>query len=197
MLPGLLLGQTRPGTAAEEVTLQPGDLVRVQIWREGDLSGDFLVDQNGIVTLPLLGEQRVTGIPIGELRTVLLQQYRVELRNPSINITPLRRLNVLGEVTKPGLYPVDPTISLVEVVAQAGGATELGDLRRIRIVRGGEVIREGIRPGETLSTLNIRSGDQILVERRTWLDRNSTSLVTAVLSIVGGLVTTLIIVANT
>lgn len=197
MLPGLLLGQTRPGTAAEEVTLQPGDLVRVQIWREGDLSGDFLVDQNGIVTLPLLGEQRVTGIPIGELRTVLLQQYRVELRNPSINITPLRRLNVLGEVTKPGLYPVDPTISLVEVVAQAGGATELGDLRRIRIVRGGEVIREGIRPGETLSTLDIRSGDQILVERRTWLDRNSTSLVTAVLSIVGGLVTTLIIVANT
>ncbi|MDQ3521177.1 MAG: SLBB domain-containing protein [Gemmatimonadota bacterium] len=197
MLPGLLLGQTRLGTAAEKVTLQPGDLVRAQIWREGDLSGDFLVDQNGIVTLPLLGEQRVTGIPIGELRTVLLQQYRVELRNPSINITPLRRLNVLGEVTKPGLYPVDPTISLVEVVAQAGGATESGDLRRIRIVRGGEVIREGIRPGETLSTLDIRSGDQILVERRTWLDRNSTSLATALLSIVGGLVTTLIIVANT
>lgn len=197
MLPGLLLGQTRLGTAAEKVTLQPGDLVRVQIWREGDLSGDFLVDQNGIVTLPLLGEQRVTGIPIGELRTVLLQQYRVELRNPSINITPLRRLNVLGEVTRPGLYPVDPTISLVEVVAQAGGATESGDLRRIRIVRGGEVIREGIRPGETLSTLDIRSGDQILVERRTWLDRNSTSLATALLSIVGGLVTTLIIVANT
>jgi polysaccharide export outer membrane protein len=197
MLPGLLLGQARLGTTAEEITLQPGDLVRVQIWREGDLSGDFLVDQNGIVTLPLLGEQRVTGIPIGELRTVLLQQYRVELRNPSINITPLRRVNVLGEVTNPGLYPVDPTISLVEVVAQAGGATELGDIRRIRIVRGEKVIREGIRPGETLSTLDIRSGDQILVERRTWLDRNSTSLLTAVISVLGGLVTTLIIVANT
>jgi polysaccharide export outer membrane protein len=143
MLPGLLLGQTRLGTAAEKVTLQPGDLVRAQIWREGDLSGDFLVDQNGIVTLPLFGEQRVTGIPIGELRTVLLQQYRVELRNPSINITPLRRVNELGEVTNPGLYPVDPTVSLVEVVAQAGGATELGDIRRIRIVRGEKVIREG------------------------------------------------------
>ena len=197
MLPSPLHGQTRPRTPAEEVTLQPGDLVRVQIWREADLSGDFLVDQNGIVTLPLLGEQRVTGIPIEELRTVLLQQYRVELRNPSINITPLRRVNVLGEVTKPGLYPVDPTISLVEVVSQAGGATELGDLRRIQIVRGGKVIREGIRPGETLSALDIRSGDQILVERRTWLDRNSTSLVTTVLSILGGVLTTLLIVANT
>jgi hypothetical protein len=45
--------------------------------------------------------------------------------------------------------------------------------------------------------LDIRSGDQILVERRTWLDRNSTSLLTTVLAVLGGLVTTLIIVANT
>jgi polysaccharide export outer membrane protein len=167
------------------VTLNPGDLVRVQIWREEDLSGEFLVDESGMVTLPLIGEKRVAGIPIRRLRTELLEAYRVHLRNASINITPLRRINVLGEVARPGLYPVDPTVSLAGVVALAGGATSTGDIRKIRIVRDGTVLMERAGAAETLNTLELRSGDQIFVDRRGWFDRNSTFVVSALLSITG------------
>ncbi len=167
------------------VTLNPGDLVRVQIWREEDLSGEFLVDESGMVTLPLIGEKRVAGIPIRRLRTELLEAYRVHLRNASINITPLRRINVLGEVARPGLYPVDPTVSLAGVVALAGGATATGDIRKIRIVRDGTVLMERAGAAETLNTLELRSGDQIFVDRRGWFDRNSTFVVSALLSITG------------
>jgi protein involved in polysaccharide export with SLBB domain len=113
----------------------------------------------------------------------------VHLRNASINITPLRRINVLGEVARPGLYPVDPTVSLAGVVALAGGATATGDIRRIRIVRDGTVLMERAGAAETLNTLELRSGDQIFVDRRGWFDRNSTFVVSALLSITSIVIT--------
>lgn len=197
-----LLALLLPGTAAaqadtiqgaqNEITLNPGDVVRVQVYREEELNGDFLVDEEGLVVLPLIGERRVTGIPVRRLRSELTEAYRVHLRNPSINITPLRRINVLGEVNKPGLYPIDPTVSLAGAVATAGGATSTGDLGRIRIVRGNQVIRQRVGVAMTLEAASIRSGDQIIVDRRSWFDRNSTFLVSALLSVTS-IVTTIIL----
>jgi protein involved in polysaccharide export with SLBB domain len=159
------------------ITLRPGDLLRIQVWREPDLAGDFQVDVDGVVILPLIGEKRVTGVPVRRLREMLIEDYRVHLRNPSINITPLRRIHVLGSVRQPGMYPVDPTVTLADAVALAGGTVEGGDLRRIRIVRRGEVIQERVAAGETLREVDLRSGDQIYVERRPWLQRNGATIV--------------------
>jgi protein involved in polysaccharide export with SLBB domain len=178
---------------SDAISLRPGDVIKVQIWREEDLSGEFLVDQDGLVTFPLIGEQRVEGVPLRELRLHLTEEFRKHLRNPAIEITPLRRVNVLGEVQKPGLYPIDPTVSLAGAVAIAGGATPEGDLNRILVLRGGEVLVRSVGPGVALSALDVRSGDQIFVERRGWLDRNSTVLLTTGLSMVGSIVTTLLI----
>lgn len=178
------------------ISLHPGDVVRVDIWREKDLSGDFLVDETGTVTLPLIGPKRVSGVPIAALRDTLLNAYRANLRNPSINITPLRRVNVLGEVTKPGQYPIDPTVSLVGAVAMAGGATPLGDLRRVRVTRNGVVVGDRLDVGRSLNSLDVRSGDIIYVDRRSWADRNSPTLLASALSLVGAAITTLIIVGR-
>jgi protein involved in polysaccharide export with SLBB domain len=172
-----------PSAAAADVYLEPGDVVRVAIWREDDLSGDFLVDENGLVTFPLLGEQQVTEIPIRQLRETLLSAYRVYLRNPSINVTPLRRINVLGEVNRPGSYEVDPTVSLIGVVAMAAGPTGMGDIKRIRVVRNGQVIHGDVAPESSLGSLGVRSGDQIMVAQRNWLARNTPLVVSVLLTI--------------
>ena len=168
---------------AAPVSLEPGDVLRVTIWREEDLSGEFTVDERGAVTLPMLGEQRVAGMPLSEMRDRLIAAYRVQLRNPSIEITPLRRIHVLGEVNKPDLYEVDPTISIAGVIALAGGATGSGDLNRIRVLRGGEVIRQRIAAESALATADVKSGDQIFVGQRSWFERNSTFVVSTVLSL--------------
>jgi protein involved in polysaccharide export with SLBB domain len=197
MLPAIVLMAASvifPATQTDTVPpagLLAGDLLRVEIWREGDLSGEFLVDQNGDVILPLLGERHVTGMPIQELRASLLTEYRRELRNPSITITPLRRIYVLGEVNRPGLLSVDPTVSLAGVIALAGGANANGDLRRITVIRSGETVRENVTATRMLAQLDVRSGDQILVGRRSWFDRNSTFLVSAVLSVTSIVITLL------
>ena len=87
------------------------------------------------------------------------------MRNPSITVTPLRRVNVLGEVRQPGMYTVDPTVSLVGAVALAGGHTQEGNLRDVTVVREGAVIRNRPALGASLQDLDMRSGDEIYVER--------------------------------
>ncbi|HYW12533.1 MAG TPA: polysaccharide biosynthesis/export family protein [Longimicrobium sp.] len=176
-------------------SLAPGDLLRIDIWRERDLSGEFIVDVDGVVTLPLLGRQNVTGVPMDQLHARLMEQYAVHLRNPSITITPRRRVNIFGEVRTPGLYPLDPTVSLAGAIALAGGATELGDLQRIRILRGGQELRERVGVAETLAAADIRSGDQIIVERRGWFERNSPMLLGTAINVLATIVTTLIILS--
>lgn len=183
LLPDLLPAQQSNASSAEALTLQPGDLVKVEIWREEDLSGQFRVDEMGIVTLPLLGEKDVNGVPMRVLRDQLIAEYRIQLLNPSITITPLRHVHVLGNVSQPGMYMIDPTMSLAGAVALAGGATPQGDLRRLRIAREGTIIQDGVSAESTLAQIDIRSGDQIFVERRGWFERNQNFLISTMLSV--------------
>lgn len=166
--------------------------MRIAIWREPDLSGEFLVDEQGVVTLPLIGKRSVLSIPVAALRDRLIADYAVQLRNPSVTITPLRRIYVLGEVAKPGLYTVDPTISLAGAVALAGGATPIGSLDRLRVVRNGQVVLKRAAAGSSLTAVDIKSEDQVFVDRRGWLDRNSALAASATLSAATILITVLV-----
>jgi polysaccharide export outer membrane protein len=177
--------QSATPVADTQPTLAPGDGVRIQVWREPDLSGDFVVNEQGIITLPLLGRMDVTSVPISQLRDKLISAYAVQLRNPSVTITPLRRVYVLGEVVKPGLYPVDPTISLAGLIALAGGTTATGDIQKVRIVRNGTVVVKQIDASSSVGMSNVRSNDEIFVDRRSWLDRNSGVVASAVISTLG------------
>ena len=72
-------------------------------------------------------------------------------------------------------------------------ATPDGNLNRIRIVREGAVYREQVGAGETLTGADVRSGDQIIVERRSWVSRNSQFVIGAVLSLATSIATALIV----
>src|SRR5690606_42123549 len=95
------------------------------------------LNANGDWTRPLLGTIHHAGVPLDDVRDLLMERYLVELKNPSITIRPLRRIYVLGEVNRPGLPALDPTLTLAGAVAIAGGANPLGDLRNLTIVREG------------------------------------------------------------
>jgi protein involved in polysaccharide export with SLBB domain len=174
-------------TAAENpLTVGPGDIIRVQIYRvsrEDDLAGDFLVDENGAVVLPLVGEKQVAGLTYRELRAQVVAAYQEQLRNPSIIVVPLRRVNILGQVKNPNQYPLDPTITLAGAVAMAGGVTEDGSMDRIRILRNGVVVRERVSLSESLSAADVRSGDQIMVDEKSWFARNTQLVVSAILAV--------------
>lgn len=161
----------RPGPGA---VLQPGDQVRLKIWREPDLSGDYRVDENGVAVFPKIGPVTVGRLSPDSLSSLLVSGYALYLQHPSIEVTLLRRINVLGEVKNPGLYDVDPTMSLADVMAMAGGVSTEGNSNKIELLRQGE--REPVRltPQSRLADAPLRSGDQLRVPQRSWLSRNGT-----------------------
>jgi len=161
-----------PGSAGE-VGLRPGDAVRVDIWQEPDLTGEFLVAPEGTVVFPLLGERVVAGKAPAEVERQLASEYREYLENPSVKVTALRRISILGEVRQPSLYMVDATVSLTEALAMAGGLTPIGDPSKITLVRNGTVLAASVDPGQAIGAMPITSGDQIQVGQRGWFARNT------------------------
>ena len=171
--PGGSSGQTPSASAVAPQMLRPGDVIRLSIWREPDFSGEFNVDQSGSVIFPRLGEIRVVELSPLDLERTLLEQYRRYLVNPSIEITILRRVNVGGAVQRPGLYPVDPTVTIADVLALAGGTTPIGDPNKIRLIRDGQTISTSLGGRTRIGDSPIRSGDQIVVPERNWITRNA------------------------
>ena len=181
--------ETQPVQNSEQLVLLPGDILRVVIWREQDLSGDFQVDRDGTLVLPLLGKMQVVDRAWDTVKDDLMQDYLRELRNPSIELVPFRSVYVLGEVNLPGRYNVHPTNdNLAGAISLAGGVTPDGDVTNMRVVRDGEIILNRIAGEQRLAELGISSGDQLFIGRRGWLDRNSTFIASAILSVGGILV---------
>jgi len=191
--------QTSPPTGSAAVddatSLLPGDVIRILIWREGELSGDFPVSGDGTVVLPLLGTRPVLGISMDRLRDQLTTDYDEYLVNPSVNVTLLRRITVLGEVRLPGNYLVDATVSVAQLIAQAQGVTPDGDINKLQLLRGGQIVRGDLSSTLLLTEAGIRSGDQVTVGKRGWLSRNLTSMV-GLLSIVSNVVSVIIITGS-
>jgi polysaccharide export outer membrane protein len=152
--------------------LHPGDLVRLRIWREPDLSGDFPVDPTGNVVLPKLGPVAVTTQSPDALRAKLVAAYQVYLNHPAIDVMFLHRVQVLGAVRNPGLYPVDPTMTLGDALALAGGVTTDGNPNKLALIRDGEKVDRDLSHGVLVADSHLRSGDQIFVPERSWISRN-------------------------
>jgi polysaccharide export outer membrane protein len=152
--------------------IQPGDLVRVRIWREPDLSGEFPVDETGSVVLPRLGSLSATGSSAQAFRARIVSAYEVFLSHSSVEVTLLRRLQVLGAVRNPGLYQLDPTMTVEDGLALAGGATPEGNPNRMELIRHGEKLPVQLTLRTQINSSAIRSGDQLYVPERSWTSRN-------------------------
>ena len=178
-----------PGVAAQPAdagTVRPGDVVRLKIWQEPDLSGEFTVNETGTVVVPRLGPVRAGGMTDAALRARLVAGFGQYLQHNSIDVTVLRRIQVLGAVRNPGLYPVDGTMSIADVLAVAGGTGTEARVDRVQLVRAGRRLDVRLTGQERVADTPIRSGDQLFVPQRGWADRN-TGTVVSVLTAGAGL----------
>ena len=176
-------GRTSSPSAATVVSdppLAPGDMIRLRFWQEPELSGDFPVDERGLVTLPLLGIKQVTLWSPEQIKAQIMQEYARQLRDQPAQVTMLRRVRVIGAVRQPGLFHIDPTMTLGDVVALAGGPEPEAREDQIQVYRGGRLILTRLDGSAVVPGL--QSGDQIVVPRRSWLGRNAAVILGAALS---------------
>ena len=174
-------GSVRP--TSDSVTLAPGDVVKITVWRKPELSGEFVVSTNGTVAHPLYREVQVVGIPLSVAEQRLrgfLEKYEA---NPQFVIEPLLRVAVAGEVRQPNLFTLRPETSVSQAVALAGGPTDRGRRDRLLVVRQNSRLVIDLRRADASGGgMPIRSGDQILVERSSAFFRD---YVTPTMSILG------------
>jgi protein involved in polysaccharide export with SLBB domain len=152
------------------LAVRPGDVVRIVVWGHTDLSGEFPVDENFDLFYPIVGAINVRQMTVVQLRERLNHELEQLFQRPFVVVTPLFRVAVLGEVFRPSLYSVDATMTVFDVIAEAGGPTRDANQRRIQLVRGGETIPVALDATAigraTLRELGIRSGDHIVLPRK-------------------------------
>jgi len=165
---------TNPGARM----LRPGDVVKVQVFGHDELSGEFPVDETFNLLLPIIGEFSVKDMTVTELRARVRREFAQLYTQSFVSVVPLFRVSVLGEVMHPGLFSVDPTMTLYEVIAMAGGSTRNARESKIRLIRGGQQVALPINSDAlaraTIREIGVRSGDQVYVPRKaityeTWL----------------------------
>jgi len=170
------VAQQNPATVA----IRPGDRLLVKIWLDSSYLDTVRVDEQGDRRLPRLGRVPFAGVAFGAVPDSVRSAYARILRTKSIEVTPLRRIGVVGAVRRPDVYYLDLNTSVRDAVALAGGVTEIGDPRNVSVIRNGkpELVKDWER-NDSVGGL-LYSGDEIVVGRQSFIERNAIAVVTAI-----------------
>jgi protein involved in polysaccharide export with SLBB domain len=172
--------------------LRPGDLLDVIVYRDKELTSKYLIDARGTVQIPGLGVIQAAGLDPSQVKERLEAALRAQgFTNPQISVQPQIRLSVLGEIRTPGLYPVEPGTSLLQLVTLAGGPSERADLRRVNVVRDGrefEVDLEAGLSGSAAGRITLISNDLVVIPKKRGFSRDDVAFALGGLSALIGVI---------
>lgn len=158
----------------QDYRLGPGDEIIIDIWGASENSIRQEISPDGTITIPGLGMISLNGMNIADakeyLRSELSRIYANEGNQIQVTLGNTRsiRINVMGEVMVPGTYTMSAFASVFHALYNAGGITELGSLRDIRVSRNGKTVAnvdvyEYILQGKTDTNISLQEGDVIIV----------------------------------
>ena len=147
--------------------LGSGDKLRVTVFGEEELGGQYEVDGSGFVRMNLIGQVKASGLTIQEFERDLKAKYEggeyLKDARVSVEVTNYRPFYIIGEVQKPGEYPYVTDMSILNAVAKAGGYTYRANENNVYIRRNGDT-REVPVPAD--QTTKINPGDVIRIPER-------------------------------
>ena len=161
-----IVGERPIDEANEPYLLDSGDKLRVTVFGQPDLSGDFTVDGGGNIAIPLIPPVQARGLTTTELQSSMAEALgKTLLRNPnvSVQVTEFRPFFILGEVQKAGQYPYVSGMTVQSAVAIAGGFSYRADQDTVHVTRkrGDKLVEMDVDTGAP-----VRPGDTILVGER-------------------------------
>jgi len=171
----------RAATAAAATTpdyrLVSGDKLRIEVYKDAQLSQSLQIRPDGKITLPLVGDVPAAGRTSVELRDAIAKSLQEYMTDPTVTVivteTTPQIIYVTGEVNKPGAYSlVNGQMSIIQAIALAGGLTEFANKKDIQVLRktatGMEKLRfnykEVLNDETQREPLQLRPGDTILVK---------------------------------
>ena len=126
-------------TPPADYVIGPDDILQVVYWREKDLSAEVVVRPDGKISLPLVNDIQAAGFTPDQLRENVMKAASRYVTDPSVTIAVKqinsRRVFVTGNVNKPGPYPINDSLTVLQMLSMAGGTTEFANEKEILIMR--------------------------------------------------------------
>jgi polysaccharide export outer membrane protein len=173
----LTAGTPAPAQSLDGVyRLNPGDLLQISVWREEELTREVLVTPGGRLSFPLIGDLEAAGQTTEEIRRKIVEQLVDYIPDPVVTVSVLQargnKIYVIGKVARPGEYPMDRPLDVMQALAVAGGLAQFANGNRIQILRRDDDGTQrslsfkysDVESGNRLeSNIELRSGDVIVV----------------------------------
>lgn len=157
----------QPGTDVQ-YTLAPGDKIHVIVFGEDTLTGDYVITSAGNLTFPLVGNIKASDKTVEQLQgalAVALDNGYVNNAKVSIQVVSFRPYYILGEVNRPGEYPVSTGLTIEQAVAAAGGYTYRANPKRVYLKRADQA-QEWLVDLTRGRSVIVRAGDTIRIPER-------------------------------
>jgi len=160
---------------AEDYVIGEEDVLTVTVWKERDLSGTVVVRPDGKITVPLVGEISVVGMKPAQLQKVLEEKFRpfITMAQVAVAVNQInsRKIYLIGQVVREGTVPINGSMTVLQVLAGAGGLRDFAKRKKIYILRkrGDQEIRfpfdydAAIRGRNTEQNIRVEPGDTIVV----------------------------------
>lgn len=137
--------QSRPQPTATAATtdagykIGPQDVLRIDVWKEPEITRSVPVRPDGKISLPLLNDVQAAGLTAMELANHITVGLKKYITNPQVTVTVTeinsRRVYVTGEVNRPGAYPLLPNMTALQALTSAGGFTQFSNTKKIYVLR--------------------------------------------------------------
>jgi polysaccharide biosynthesis/export protein len=157
----------------DEYRLSPGDKLRIEVYKDAQLSQSVQVRPDGKITLPLVGDMEATGRTPIELRDAIAKSLKEYVTNPTVTVivveATVSTAYVMGEVNHPGAVTLQAPLTIMQALALAGGLKDFADAKNIRVLRkattGVETIpfnyKEAVKSSRP--PIYLRAGDTVIV----------------------------------
>ena len=117
----------------------PQDMLDINVWKEAELSRVVPVRPDGRISLPLLNDVQAAGLTPGQLAAQITEGLKKFITNPQVTVIVTQinsqRVYILGEVVRPGAYPMLPGMTVLQALSSAGGFTMFANTKKVYVVR--------------------------------------------------------------
>lgn len=170
-------GTPAPGARSDATyVIGADDVLSISVWKEPDLSRSVTVRSDGKISLPLVGELQAEGRTPSQLEQTITAELRSYISEPQVAVivqqTNSLKFNILGQVTKPGSYPLNSGTTIVDAIATAGGFRDFAKKKSIYVLRPDSRGNDSrinfnyekyIKGKNTAQNINLKPHDTIIV----------------------------------
>lgn len=152
------------------------DMLAIDVWKEKEISREIPVRPDGKISLPLIGEIQAAGLTPLQLQDNITQDLKAYIDNPEVTVIVddprSHQFNIVGQVARPGTYPLSESMTVLDAIAEAGGFRDFAKQTKIYVLRpspGGVRVRipfnykKVIRGADLQENVPLKPGDTIVV----------------------------------